>query len=361
MKQITFDYTDDFACLAGSCPDTCCKDWEIILDGDSIRRYLAMPGALGEQVRAAMMKNAEGETMWHLTDGHCALLRTDGLCPIQCAYDGGALCRTCRTHPRFIEEYGAVQELTLALSCPAAARLLLTHEAPLRRVEAQTDEPVTPNDLDPDLYLALRCAREAAFTIAQDRCLPLHDRMGLLLLLAQRIQRALDRKHDTSIDGIITAFTDKAHLRRQLARLHRLQKPEGKLYPGWAVLQNMEHLTQAFPAMLGRAVREEPRNDLDVHWPAQAENLLVYFLFRYFLKAVNDRQLLPRVESCVFHILALRCLCGLDEVSEPAALQPAVSLYCKEVEHSEDNLLLLRRAFARQTLPLRWLFTVLCP
>ena len=30
MKQVSLDYTEGFSCLAGSCPDTCCKDWEII-------------------------------------------------------------------------------------------------------------------------------------------------------------------------------------------------------------------------------------------------------------------------------------------------------------------------------------------
>ena len=54
MKQVSLDYTEDFSCLAGSCPDTCCKDWEIILDEDAISRYQKMPGVLGEQVRAAM-------------------------------------------------------------------------------------------------------------------------------------------------------------------------------------------------------------------------------------------------------------------------------------------------------------------
>ena len=47
MKQVSLDYTEDFSCLAGSCPDTCCKDWEIILDEDAISRYQKMPGVLG--------------------------------------------------------------------------------------------------------------------------------------------------------------------------------------------------------------------------------------------------------------------------------------------------------------------------
>ena len=51
MKQVSLDYTEGFSCLAGSCPDTCCKDWEIILDEDAISRYQKMPGVLGEQVR----------------------------------------------------------------------------------------------------------------------------------------------------------------------------------------------------------------------------------------------------------------------------------------------------------------------
>ena len=58
MKQVSLDYTEGFSCLAGSCPDTCCKDWEIILDEDAISRYQKMPGVLGEQVRAAMLTDA---------------------------------------------------------------------------------------------------------------------------------------------------------------------------------------------------------------------------------------------------------------------------------------------------------------
>lgn len=121
MKQVSLDYTAQFSCLAGACPDTCCKDWEIILDEADVARYRALPGPLGEQVRAAITVTPEGEAVWRLVDGHCALLRPGWLCPIQCACGEEALCRTCRTHPRFWEEYGATRELTLALSCPGAA------------------------------------------------------------------------------------------------------------------------------------------------------------------------------------------------------------------------------------------------
>ncbi len=361
MKQIALDYTEDFLCLAGTCPDTCCKDWEIVLSPEDVARYRALPGALGDRVRAAMTQTEDGETMWRLVDGHCALLREDGLCPIQCAWGEAALCRTCRTHPRFWEEYGGTQELTLALSCPGAAQLLLAHEGPLRPVSSETCDPVTPNSLDPARYLALCRARQTAFSLVQtqDPLLPLSMRMALLLLFAQRMQLLLDERRESDTEALCRKFEHMPA--RQLARARRLMQPEGDFFPGWAVLQNMEHLTARFPALLSRAVREEPSAAFDARFAQQAENLLVYFLFRYFLKAVNDGQLLPRVESCVFHLLALRYLCGAAGAQTVAALQPPVSLYCKEVEHSEDNLRLLHRAFARRTLPLRWLFSVLRP
>ena len=160
MKHAQFDYVNQFHCLAGDCPDTCCKDWQIILDEDALARYRAMPGPLGEQVRAALVTE-NGETRFREEGGRCVLLRDDGLCPIQAAYGAEALCRTCYTHPRFTEEYGQTAELTLSLSCPEAARLLLTHEAPLR-IETQDDGgPVVPNELDPELYPALLAARQA--------------------------------------------------------------------------------------------------------------------------------------------------------------------------------------------------------
>ena len=191
MKYVQFDYVNKFSCLAGKCPDTCCKDWQIILDEDAIARYASLPGELGEQVRAAMLTE-NGETRFRERGGNCVLLRDDGLCPLQAAYGAEMLCRTCFTHPRFTEEYGQTAELTLSASCPEAARLLLEHDAPLTLTEADDGGPVIPNELDPALYPALLAARTASIRLAQDRARPVADRLALILLLARRVQRLLD-------------------------------------------------------------------------------------------------------------------------------------------------------------------------
>ena len=338
MKYVQFDYVNKFSCLAGKCPDTCCKDWQIILDEDAIARYASLPGELGEQVRAAMLTE-NGETRFRERGGNCVLLRDDGLCPLQAAYGAEMLCRTCFTHPRFTEEYGQTAELTLSASCPEAARLLLEHDAPLTLTEADDGGPVIPNELDPALYPALLAARTASIRLAQDRARPVADRLALILLLARRVQRLLDEGRDELVPV-----------------LARLRSRSGRFFPCWMVLNNMEHLTRRFGVMLDAAVGQDaPPAPFRDAFSVQYENLTVYFLFRYALKAVNDRQYLAQVEQCVFHLLCLR------ELSADAAtvqeLTEVVSLYSKEVEHSEDNQALLLKLFRRGTL--RWQYLAL--
>ena len=357
MKHVQFEYTDQFSCLAGACPDTCCKDWQIILDADAIARYQSLPGELGERVRAALLTE-NGETRFRERDGKCVLLREDGLCPLQTDYGADMLCRTCFTHPRFTEEYGQTAELTLSISCPEAARLLLEHDAPLALTETDDGGPVVPNELDPELYPALLDARTVSIRLAQDGARPIADRLALILLLARRVQRLLDEGRDALVPALARRFLGKQYQERSLVRLARLRSRNGRFFPCWMVLNNMEHLTRRFAAMLDAAVQQNaPPAPFRAEFAVQYENLLVYFLFRYALKAVNDRQYLARVEQCVFHLLCLREL-GAD-AKTVQDLTPIASLYSKEVEHSEDNQALLLKLFRRGTLRWQYLVSIL--
>lgn len=156
--------------------------------------------------------------------------------------------------------------------------------------------------------------------LAQTRSLALPDRLGLILRLAERVQPLLDAAHYGPIPALCHEF--EALSPRQLALVRRRMRPRAPFFPCWMVLRNMEHLTTRFPWLLDRANHAEPPDSFDTRFPLQAENLLVYFLFRYVLKAVNDGQLLPRAESCIFHLLSLRYLCGAAGALTPDALQP---------------------------------------
>ena len=172
------------------------------------------------------------------------------------------------------------------------------------------------------------------------------------------MQRLLDEGREELVPVLARRFCGRGYQDRSLVRLARLRSRAGRFFPCWMVLNNMEHLTKRFESMLDAAMRQDaPPAAFRAELAVPYENLLVYFLFRYALKAVNDRQLLPRVAACVFHLLCLREL--LDDAGSETALCAAASLYSKEVEHSGENQQLLLKLFRRKTLTWQYLVSVL--
>ena len=119
-------YYDDFRCLAGSCPDSCCKEWDVLVDDASATRYLAMEGQLGDALRRVMYEE-DGQYYFAIQpDRRCPMWRDDGLCRIQAEQGEEMLCRTCQDFPRLTHDYGDFMERQLELSCPEAARIILS-------------------------------------------------------------------------------------------------------------------------------------------------------------------------------------------------------------------------------------------
>ena len=114
------DYFENFKCLAGACPHSCCIGWEVVLDEDSVALYKGVEGPLGEKLRAAMTVDAEGDVCFPLNGGRCPFLDEENLCEIHRQLGQEATSVTCREHPRFTEDFGAFREITLCASCPAA-------------------------------------------------------------------------------------------------------------------------------------------------------------------------------------------------------------------------------------------------
>lgn len=332
MKTCIPDCFDRFVCLSGSCPDTCCGQWEIVIDADTGARYQALEGELGQRLREAMTE-ADGEWQMALRNGRCPMLAEDGLCDIISQLGEEALCSGCHTHPRFTEIYGGLQETVFSVSCPAAAKLLLEREAPLTFRTAQDDTPPEPNDLDGDLFFAMLQSRNTAFSILQNRSLGLSDRLALLLDFANRVDRAVEAQQWRRIHRLSDLYAAEAYLDGRLARMAQLRR-HGTMTRIRQLLRAMEHLTEAFPAASQELERTEPDR-----YATAAEQLAVYFVFRWWLKAACDGYLWRQAAAAAVSVLTV---CALAK--ELGDFTEAARLYSKEVEHADANLSLLRRA-----------------
>ena len=140
MRVTVPDYYENFHCLAGNCPHTCCEKWEVVIDEDSAAFYETVPGPLGGKLRTALKRDEDGDLCFPLNGGRCPFLDGENLCEIHKELGEAATSVTCQEHPRFTEDYGSFREVTLSASCPAANALLLGSEGPLTFHTFETDE-----------------------------------------------------------------------------------------------------------------------------------------------------------------------------------------------------------------------------
>ena len=318
------DYYHHFRCLADRCPHSCCEKWEVVLDDEHISLYQNISGPLGDKLRAAMVRDAEGDVCFALNGNRCPFLDNENLCEIHRQLGEAATSITCQEHPRFTEDFGPFREITLSASCPAANTLLLGSEAPLRFVEREDDSPAEDGDNWLPFLLPLR---ETMLAILQNRDYPLHHRMSAFLALAEQAQNLLDAEMESELPNLTASWT-----------LPAVGDGAGLFPAALHLLDGLELLEADWRDLLHRAETAAPTDSS----PVLLERISVYFAFRYLLKCVNDGDLLSRAQLVVFAVLTverLAAVCGLAE---------ALRRFSCEIEHNEENLSALLEAFYGQ-------------
>lgn len=306
MQLVKPTYFDTFRCLAGACPDSCCHQWAVVVDEDSAMRYRALEGPLGDRLRQVLAQE-DGDTILTLEpSGRCPMWRQDGLCRIQAELGEEALCDTCRQFPRLRHDYGDFVELGLELSCPEAARLILSGDpTPLSQTVPGGDEP----DYDAEAMDILLRSREEARALLSQGDLPVQEALAALLIYGHRVQAELD--------GGEAAVLDPAGA-LALAR----QLPLSSTGDILEFCGTLNILTDRWKARLAAP--------LGGVWKEEMRALARYFIDRYWLQAVSDGDLISRVKLTVFACLVVRKLGG--------DLLQTAQLLSKELENDAENI-----------------------
>lgn len=312
------EYYEEFHCLAGKCPHTCCEKWEVTIDEKSACHYLTVPGPLGEKLRTALSRDDEGAFCFPLNGGRCPFLDGENLCEIHRQLGADATSVTCREHPRFIEDYGPFQEITLSASCPAANALLLGTEAPLTFSEQETTEL---GDRGDEWLTVLLPLRKQMMELLTDRTKPLKQRLRNFLEMAEAAQSWMDGDPMGELPEPLAPWQPETVQKK-------VEQAPGLFPQAFRFLGTLEILDPDWRRLLRQA---ETAAALPVS-ENSLERIAVYFAFRYLLKAVNDGDLRGRAGFCVFAVLVmerLAAVCGLPE---------ALRRFSCEIEHSDENM-----------------------
>ena len=301
-------YFDDFHCLAGQCPDSCCKEWDVLVDDDSARQYLAIEGDLGDRLRQVMYRE-DGQYYFAIQpDRRCPMWRDDGLCRIQAEKGEEMLCKTCADFPRLTHDYGDFMERGLELSCPEAARIILS-AVPAPWVVEQF--PGGEAEYDVDAMDCLLRVREEALAILEDRRYSPAEALALLLIHGYRSQEVLDGGEWEPFDA-----EGALALAWELAC-----DPDGQALTDFFL--DLEILTPQWKERLEAGWQNAPIPEL-------CRPMARYFAERYYLQAVSDYDLVSRVKLTVISCLLVTGLGG-DFVQ-------TAQMYSKEIENSADNV-----------------------
>ena len=299
-------YFDRFTCLAGACPDSCCKEWDVLVDSSSAACYRSLPGDLGQRLRQVLTED-DGQTYMVIEDGRCPMWRTDGLCRIQAELGHDALCKTCREFPRLTHDYGVFTELGLELSCPEAARLILSNPfSPYPLPDLTGCEDYEREDMELLLH-----TRQQALKLLDCRDFTVPQALSLLLLYGYHAQSLLD-----GVDAPDFSWNTALGTAKELA------KP-GSSQAIRTFFLSLEILTPSWKQRL--SAPSHPGS-----WEESYRLLAKYFVQRYWLQAISDSDLISRVKLAVILCILIRDLGG--DLTETA------QLCSKEIENNTDNV-----------------------
>lgn len=384
-------YYKEFHCIADRCQDSCCIGWEIDIDDDTFAYYKSVKGTFGRRLSEHMTGGEEHS--FHLTgNGWCPFLNDRKLCDICIELGEEALSEVCTEYPRFTMEYENVREKTLSLSCEEVCRILFSSEEKTTWEERELpDFCGEADDGEPDGGMVdaswLRSVRACAVEILQDRSKPVFVRAAEYLRYCEKMQRELLRLSQNlgggETSGALKLPDDRAEsgARTKTGAERKTGTEAAAVYEQkWQRDCVCQTADEAYDAFLLRMERFKELEVLDAAWETEREqllhtftrenyldavnefcqsrgpfeyeyeHLLVYFTYRYFMRAYYDGRILARAQFAAASVLMIRDMDVLRYLRNGRRFSlddriATVKLYSREVEHSEENIGLLAEDF----------------
>lgn len=361
-------YFKDFKCIASECEDTCCAGWGIVIDDETYSKYQKVDGEFGDRLKSEIVHDA-GENIFVLKGNDCPFLNENKLCDIYNELGEEGLCYTCRQYPRYLEEFGSLREIGISLSCPEAARIILRDSKKAIFELSENDEEVSGyNDINAKLYIELMQCRKRIFDIIQDRNLELNTRAAIAISFAKEIQDKIDENEIDNIKSIREKYRNESFIKEFLCDLEKYKNKENNKYNNmheyFKVFKNLKHINPNDPLGLDDTIRYFWQNEQDKEIYLlknkefnkyyeksmyKFEHILVYFIFRYFMKTVFDYDVSAKVKIAIVSYLMIKELAVTRFTEEgdftDTDIVDIAHIYSKDIEHLEENIESLAELF----------------
>ncbi|MDG6891932.1 flagellin lysine-N-methylase [Clostridium perfringens] len=391
MKVRVPNYFNEFKCIASECEDTCCAGWEIVIDDETYKRYENVEGEFGEILRSKIVKS-DGENIFLLNNGNCSFLNEKKMCEIYINLGEDHLCYTCQQFPRYTEEFLDLKEVGLSLSCPEAARIILRKaenttfnlsesenrecfdlknsedsECNNSEVESFTDdEDCFDEGIDAEVLSEFLECRNIVFNIIERNDLDLGTKAALALEFVKEVQNKIDLGDMDEIPELMEEYRDENFINTLIKELECFKGKESIKHKNLCeylnVYKSIKHINSNDPLGLEKALKYFEGNEefyLRKHKEFNEyykenlykfKNILVYFIFRYFMKAIFDYDVSAKIKLAIISTLMIKELAVVrfiennNEFTEEDMVEVS-RIYSKDIEHSDENIENLQEIF----------------
>lgn len=335
MKDfITLNCFENFKCTNKNCSDNCCIGWEIDVDDETLKFYKSLEGDFAKKLEKNIKIGSPGHFIMD-KEGRCPFLNKNNLCDIILELGEDKIPYICKNHPRFYTWLEGRTEMGIGIACEEGARLLLTEENLYIKGEI-----TSLNELEE----ALTLARETAIFIIKNKNIHYFERLLIFNEFAKEIDELLFFE---DIKGI----KEKAKLYKGVNSYIKYEGESGieslKREDFLKIYKELEPINKDWEEYLDKLICDlQKLNKKDGEFnqflkvnAKRYENLFIYFVFRYFLKSLDDGELIPKANFIIASVLFI-LLADFTDYIKNGSLQKVANavMYSKEVEYSDENI-----------------------
>lgn len=327
MKHIYPKFYDKFKCIANKCPDSCCKDWDVVVDEDTDNFYGTVDGEFGKKIKNLTVTDNDGDRIFVSQNGKCPFWNKDMLCDIYINLGEEHLCATCQNFPRITQDYTIFTEHTLSFACPEASRLMLEEKNAYQAFE-NSDFNFSQVDYNAELMSLLLKARTKTAEILKDRTMPFAKRLKICLVFNNEVQNLIDDE-DFSYSNIVQnpIYSDSLN-KADCTFIFKLHK-------------ELEIINKEWLNLLCSTANRCDEYIISTEYDTDFEKLGLYYIYRYYLNAIDSYDVLSTIKRLVCAYIVI----GKCKQSGDISMSRLMQMYSKEVEHSYENTDILKFEF----------------
>lgn len=340
MKVLKPFYYDDFKCIAGDCIDNCCHvEWEISIDKKTYKKYRKLKGQWGNKInnnigriRSNISDLRYGKIK--LKDKGCSLLDEKGLCTIHANLGVGYLCNTCKVYPREITKLGGIYERNLFMSCPEVARYFVRHKENFyfnmdeEELSDLDKDYIIDKSYDEKLYNLLWDSRSLAMEIIQFKEIEIWKRIIFLKMLTDKVQKLIDEENYENYEKVLNAFRDEItniDIINSLDKIKLVPNVKVNFIKSVVDISEKVSINKIKYNNLLEQYKKLFENDIDSNFENVIkkeyefnkylnneeyimENLLIYLIYKYFLRALYTKDLNKEINNVIISYAMIKML-----------------------------------------------------